>query len=302
MKKALSEATHFLLLCLLVSACTIDYDVDIPSSSINKLVLSACLETESPIICKFYTCKSNDKYDPAKEVNVTLKEDGQIIYQGIINQGELKLDYLPKAGKKYTILAQSDGFMEISAETKIPPLLTCKPGFDQEKSMVTLSDFSEKHNGNSLWITASSLHEQDITVQYQELYSYNRLIDNVNREEGSYVNNNIAITGFYKSFIRIEKTNVPLLDELQFVPFYEQKVSEKMTGIEIDIINASNEYDQYCRTYYQALSIPSSGDLSGMFFQPSTVYSNVNNGLGIFAGRSVTKYLFSITNQSDNKQ
>lgn len=134
MKKALSEATHFLLLCLLVSACTIDYDVDIPSSSINKLVLSACLETESPIICKFYTCKSNDKYDPAKEVNVTLKEDGQIIYQGIINQGELKLDYLPKAGKKYTILAQSDGFMEISAETKIPPLLTCKPGFDQEKS------------------------------------------------------------------------------------------------------------------------------------------------------------------------
>ncbi|RHM86284.1 DUF4249 family protein [Bacteroides caccae] len=75
-----------------------------------------------------------------------------------------------------------------------------------------------------------------------------------------------------------------------------------MTGIEIDIINASNEYDQYCRTYYQALSIPSSGDLSGMFFQPSTVYSNVNNGLGIFAGRSVTKYLFSITNQSDNKQ
>ena len=124
----------------------------------------------------------------------------------------------------------------------------------------------------------------------------------MNREEGSYVNNNIAITGFYKSFIRIKKTNVPLLDELQFVPSYEQKVSEKMTGIEIDIINASNEYDQYCRTYYQALSIPSSGDLSGMFFQPSTVYSNVNNGLGIFAGRSVTKYLFSITNQSDNKQ
>ena len=229
-------------------------------------MLSACLETESPIICKFYTCKSNDKYDPAKEVNVTLKEDGQIIYRGIINQGELKLDYLPKAGKKYTILAQSDGFMEISAETKIPPLLTCKPGFDQEKSMVTLSDFSEKHNGNSLWITASSLHEQDITVQYQELYSYNRLIDNVNREEGSYVNNNIAITGFYKSFIRIKKTNVPLLDELQFVPFYEQKVSEKMTGIEIDIINASNEYDQYCRTYYRALSIPSSGDLSVCFF------------------------------------
>lgn len=301
MKKALSEATHFLLLCLLVSACTIDYDVDIPSSSINKLVLSACLETESPIICKFYTCKSNDKYDPAKEVNVTLKEDGQIIYQGIINQGELKLDYLPKAGKKYTILAQSDGFMEISAETKIPPLLTCKPGFDQEKSMVTLSDFSEKHNGNSLWITASSLHEQDITVQYQELYSYNRLIDNVNREEGSYVNNNIAITGFYKSFIRIKKRMFLCWMNYSSCHFMNKSIG-KMTGIEIDIINASNEYDQYCRTYYQALSIPSSGDLSGMFFQPSTVYSNVNNGLGIFAGRSVTKYLFSITNQSDNKQ
>lgn len=205
MKKALSEATHFLFLFGLVSACTIDYDVDIPSSSINKLVLSACLETDNPVICKFYTCKSNDKYDPAKKVNVTLKEDGQVIYQGIINQGELKLDYQPKAGKKYTILAQSDGFMEISAETKIPPLLTCKPVFDQEKSIVTLSDFSEKHNGNSLWITASSLHEQGITVQYQELYSYNRLIDNVNREEGSYVNSDIAITGFYKSFIRIKK-------------------------------------------------------------------------------------------------
>ncbi len=302
MKKIVSEATHFLFYFLVVSACTIDYDVDIPSSSINKLVLSACLETDSPVICKFYACKSNDKYDLAKEVNVTLKEDGQIIYQGIINQGELKLDYRPKAGKKYTISAQSDGVMEISAETKIPPLLTCKPVFDQEKSMVTLSDFSEKHNGNSLWITASSLHEQDITVQYQELYSYNRLIDNVNREEGSYVNKDIAITGFYKSFIRIKKTNVPLLEELQFVPFYEQKVSEKITGIEIDIINASNEYDLYCRTYYQALSIPSSGDLSGMFFQPSTVYSNINNGLGIFAGRSVTKYLFPIINQSDNKE
>ena len=49
MKKALSEATHFLLLCLLVSACTIDYDEDIPSSSINKLVLSACLDTETQL-------------------------------------------------------------------------------------------------------------------------------------------------------------------------------------------------------------------------------------------------------------
>lgn len=37
-----------------------------------------------------------------------------------------------------------------------------------------------------------------------------------------------------------------MLDELQFVPFYEQKVSEKMTGIEIDIINASTGLNTKC--------------------------------------------------------
>ncbi len=92
---------------------------------------------------------------------------------------------------------------------------------------------------------------------------------------------------------------MPFLDELVFTPNYvgdgHPQRNLLQTGIKVKVMTASPEYDQFCKSLYEQKSmIVYEGDISSIFFQPKTVYSNIENGLGIFAGVSEMNYVFDL--------
>jgi hypothetical protein len=84
---------------------------------------------------------------------------------------------------------------------------------------------------------------------------------------------------YFENFMRIRAGNIPQLDTLAFAE----------AGRLIRVITAGPDYDRYTRTAYeQSLYHTSmtdgSADVNAMFYQPVQIYSNINGGLGIFAG------------------
>jgi hypothetical protein len=71
------------------------------------------------------------------------------------------------------------------------------------------------------------------------------------------------------------------------------------TKMKVNVITASIEYDQYCKSFYEQHNASiMNGDLASVF-QPKNVYSNVENGLGIFAGINETNYLLDLPPKTD---
>jgi hypothetical protein len=265
----------------------------------NRLVVNCLLNPNYPVDIYFYTTLKTDSgywFKPAKEVRILLKEDEKMLYDAVCPDTLLHLDYHPVVGKNYTIEAVLAGYETVSAATSIPDTISCEAKVEKVKLIhwneyrVDLSGFRfSPASEESLWITAYRIYESYETSQCQTIYVNNILIDKVNQEVG--LDETLgSIT--HNSFMRIKNKNLPKLDKIQFFPgiYYDQ------AQVQVKLIAASKEYDQYNRSLYQQKNmIVYDDDISSVFFQPVQVYSNIRNGLGIFAGWNEVNYFLDIT-------
>jgi hypothetical protein len=309
--------------CLLLLACSVDYDMG--QSNLleqNRLVVNSLLNPHQPINVFFYKIERGDTgycFSTVRDIKVILKENEKMLFDGICNDTVLRLDYHPKSGLYYTIEASFPGFERVSANTIIPDSITCKAEmiidepYNQSDRLVELSEFILPANSQaSLWITSYAIFE-DETYQYQEIYVNNLLIDEVNQISGMPVRNPVVGSLYHDAFLRIKNNNLSDLDKLVFTPAYisynyykpfdpenpepfDPWYGQRKIGIKL--ITASREYDQYCRTLYlQKSMIIYDNDISAIVYQPVQVYSNLTNGVGIFAGLNETNYYFDLPNE-----
>jgi hypothetical protein len=133
---------------------------------------------------------------------------------------------------------------------------------------------------------------------------------------------------YHDYYLRIKNGNLPFLDNIVFSPdwvntdhlsdafdtiivwpgWYPDGSDRESTRrdpwpfhtkTKVRIITASPEYDQFHKSYYeQENETLTSGDL-GVVFQPNRVFSNIENGLGIFAGMNETHILFDVPKKDD---
>lgn len=74
----------------------------------------------------------------------------------------------------------------------------------------------------------------------------------------------------------------------------------RQKSIMVKLITASAEYDQYNKTLFEQKSmIVYDNDISSIFYQPKSVYCNIENGLGIFAGMSEVDYICELAKTDD---
>ncbi|GHT11411.1 hypothetical protein FACS189426_13250 [Bacteroidia bacterium] len=264
----------------------------------NRLVVNSFLNPNHPMDIYFYTTLKMDSgywFKAANGVRVLLKEDETILYDAICPDTLLHLDYYPVTGKNYTIEAVLTGYETITAATSIPKTISCEAKVEKVKQFywndyrVDLSAFQfPPANEESLWITAYKVFKEDEISQCHTIYVNNILIDKVNQEVG--LDETLgSIT--HNSFMRIKNKNLPKLDKIQFFP----GINYEQMQVQIKLIAASKEYDQYNRSLYQQQNmIIYDDDISSVFFQPVQVYSNIRNGLGIFAGWNEVNYFLDI--------
>ncbi|MDR2920367.1 MAG: DUF4249 domain-containing protein [Tannerella sp.] len=293
----MKKAAVYLCIIASISGCSVDFNPTIDKAS-ECIVINSLLQPDSLITVRLYAAVVEDrgmKTIPLQNAYVILKENQVVIFEGVVDS-VLNLNIYPKTGALYSIEAIHAGYSQVHAETSIPTPIYCKVDCDEER-IIDLYEFDIPDNRVPLWITASALFTDTDPLQFAELYCNNLLVDNFNREEGSDIVNKQVGSGYHESFLRIKTENQIRLETIQFLPMLNRSILwENFSGIEIRLIAASKEYDQYCKTYYQLLDIPISDDISAILYQPVHVYSNIIGGLGIFAGKSDIGYFFEETN------
>ena len=278
-------------------SCTVDYNPDeVLSNTKNQLIVNSYLSPQHKIEIRFYTtCITNNVYSftGKRNITITLKENDSILYNGICADSIFNMDYYPKAGHTYSILASANGLSAISAETNIPDSIVCNAKYVSKYAIINLQHFKFSTETNSIWITANYMKADTVCDAFYEYINNSSLADNVNKSNDTFSENEILGSGYCDGFIRVKAANIQPLDSLLFTdmePYMANFINGKFSAIRVHLITASNEYDQYNRSYYQQMSIPAENDMNAMIYQPVHVYCNVKNGLGIFAGLNETYY------------
>lgn len=306
------------LIAVAVNSCSVDYDFDIPKSNEpERIIVNGLLNPSEHIQIRLYRLQ-NEGCTGLKDARVILKEEEDVLYDGICYDSLFSMTYFPKANAAYAIEVSCDGLETVKAQTRVPAPIRCNVRFitfgesggyfryDSEDK-VELNSFEIPPAGDvCLWITAYRVLRDNEEEQYNELYTKNALVDKANSVVGMGVRNEAVGSIYHNGFIRVKNKNLPFLDELVFTPAYAYVLdkmplsSSPQTKIKIKLITASPEYDRFGKSLYEQKSmIVYDEDPSSVFFQPRTVYSNIENGTGIFAGINDADVLFDIPAGND---
>ena len=305
MKKLILGALSMVLLY----ACSVDYAVEDLSSGIAKqIIVNGYLVAEQPVTIHLYHHggEKDGKVEGLTQSHLLLKEDGLVLFDGICIDSLFTLDHHIKAGAKYEIEVSATGYETVKATTAIPHPIVCKADFnagDDDISMrddlVTLSRFSYNSFANpALWITSQRISEEDEVVQYNEIYVDNVFVDKTNSFGGMGAPNDVVGGMYHEGYLRVKSKYVKHLTDIVFTPTHvryedDEGMSSAQNRIRVELIAASPEFDKYNKSLYEQKSmIVYDEDISSIFYQPKSVYSNIENGSGIFAGISKTSFVF----------
>jgi len=294
---------------MLAAACTVDYDMKPTNvAEADMLVINGFMNPTKPVCIYFHAINRTDTgfvHHAANDLHVKLMEDGNVLFDGVCSDTALFMDYRPKALSTYRIEASLDGYATASAETTVPDAISCRVRYEEREfgdAIFFLSDFKGDYLNNrvSLYLSSYAVEKSDTMYQSTDLYANNLLIDNLNRQDGMDPVDEEVGSSYYENFIRIKNRNIPLIDSLVF--FSNMRGGYYKTRYYmVNVIAAGPEYDQYYRTFYkQTANIVYDDDISAIIYQPIQVYSNIDGGLGIFAGLNETNYYFDAPDHGED--
>jgi hypothetical protein len=296
-------------------------DIDEP----NRIVVNSILTPEKPIRINFYTLDRTDTgfvCNKAENLYVRLTEDNRTLFDGWCADSILIPDHHPQVNLKYRIDVSLTGYAPVWAETTIPSAITCKvhaEPFDlsyySSEMKYFLSDFTGEYEQErtSLYVQTYSVAGGDTLMPNGDMYASNVLLDPMNRTNGNEVKDEDVGSSCHEGFIRVKNRNIPYLDNLIFITvmpngyYYHYLEENHVAWLSYDVkkylvklITAGPEYDMYRRTFYQqAAYIVYDDDISAFTYQLIQVYSNINGGLGIFAGTNEMDYFFDAPEKAD---
>lgn len=305
MKKLILGALSMVLLY----SCSVDYTVeDLSSGNARQIIVNGYLVAEQPVSIHLYhySGEKDGKVEGLTQSYILLKEDGQILFDGICSDSLFTLDYHPKIGAKYEIEVSATGYETVKATTSIPHPILCEADFnagDDDNSMrddlVTLSNFTYNSFANpALWIISQRVSEEDEVEQYNEIYADNVFVDKTNSFGGMGAPNDVVGGMYHEGYLRVKSKYVQHLTDIVFTPTHAsywgvEGLSSPQNRIRVELIAASPEFDKYNKSLYEQKSmIVYDEDISSIFYQPKSVYSNIENGTGIFAGISIISFVF----------
>lgn len=292
----------------ILSSCESDYDIGTVKYGMKDCIgVNAILNPLNPIQINLFQLKrENNKYvcSGLESAHVILKEGENILYDDLSADSMLILPQHPQVGKSYSIKVSYDGMETVTARTEIPENIQCHVSMElvladinytTKDYLVRLNSFEvDSQSKASLWITAHQAIADGDVAGIETLYCSHALLDRENAQADSNgARNKWVGSVYYEMFLRFKNKNTFLLDEILFTP-YEYNYDTDVEKIVVQLISANPEYDQYCKTLFRQELIKSYNDdpLSMMFYQPDEIYSNIENGLGIFAGVNQQNYYF----------
>lgn len=278
----------FIVLCACEETVHLDYQPE------QKVCLNCVLNPDSLVRFSLHYTRSlddNDDFIPIDDAQILLYEDGQEWNTvSSLGKGTYGIDQYPQIGKTYRVKVNIEGHLPLSAETAVQE----RPDIDTTIVSKTPYEGWSDYSPSSQYYYLSvdyQINDQpgkDYYWNYSLFWYYHwktyhfashiayfsPYADNFNREIDAETK-----LGFYYHFY-VRQTD-------DGVDGQSMKFNSLQDTRSIDcFFNADEHYDRYMKTSVQAWLIEEWEDLP--FKEPVQIYSNIENGTGIFGSASFT--------------
>jgi len=280
----------FCLLTLTFSSCEKELNTEVIVNP--KLCFNCILNPDSIIHGSLTLSQSISENKPLKKINdaiIEINKDGQIVdTMHNTGNGIYHLNIKPSSGSLYKIRIILKEFPVLTASTTIPgkPVVTFQKG-DPELQIIN------EYYSYSTYRTTYTIHDKPETNRY---WQYKLILTNgIWRFGGGYYDIDSPIFddfnkvtdatdkyGFhYEYYLRVKDTGFDgqLLTYSQTSFLTDQEI--------IYFLDTDEHYDKYLKsTIKQRMN---DGD-NLLFNEPIQIYSNIENGLGIFGSVAITSF------------
>ncbi len=310
----------FMCVLIILSSCSFEYELDNVNDFKPKIIVNSLISPENAIDFNLGWSKHyamTEYPDTVIKGNYTIIEDGIVVCDGIIeNKGYVGTSYIPKSGSTYQLSLNIDGYGLVSATTYIPHAGNATGNYDGINFLLddnlssiyhfSINKVSYAESLKSVWFRIQGGYSSNTNDNYiypigfyEYIYSDNKYIDDFNSEN--------AINGFDDQYI--EKYRYATCYQSLFrLPFYQINnslpihMSYRMPNsirsnfppfddillkqVRIKVMYPSDEYDNYKKNFTQQINSIYNPEFP-FFSDEVHIFSNINNGLGIFAGYNV---------------
>lgn len=273
----------FFLSILVLSSCETDLIVD--KSEQNRLVVYSMLDEHSSISVELSKTRnilnSADRISYISDAHVTIFENGVLFAQLEYNpnKNRYETNKKPKAGFSYALQVKHDDYKDLCANATVPP----------------------KMNGTVEW--------KKHVVNNQTLFVYDVLLDKKNlgdfliwellylSSDAKLINANIKLANVapdpansineknQKLFIKEKESTTSTATTNQYQLSTTDVRSSNSSTVQVKVASMSKE----AFNYYRSIELYKQNTNQ---FEPVSIYSNVENGLGIFGAKSVIYFDF----------
>ena len=269
---------------LFFATCVSEVPVNIESP--KKVVLNCILQLQQEQSLTLTFSKeigSGIYFDPVQEADIQLFKNDTVIGSFVSSGSRTwKIDHFPKIGSVYRLDVKIPGYNKITTTTQMPDtsIVTIK------KESATKMFVAQNNQQNIQWVFAlngnlDSRWEDPFKVP--EIDQSDALIENIGTDHPnpdrfnqygslSDIIQNASLPA-YEFYIRLNPTTdlANFNIEAAFAP-------------ECFVVfrNASLEYDQYMKSSFQKMQVYKDETDPAQWFDENIVYSNIENGTGIF--------------------
>lgn len=312
---------------VLLAGCKKEYPFD--QEVIPQIVVNAILCPDDPEIrVDLWWSKKLESeayfwgsdFKRVEHARVTLSENGAVLFETVSGDSQLVWDYRPREGATYTLRVNLENRKEVTATTTVPFKASAECRFLFNRNNLEHSYYNHYRIENiavsrdavsALMLMALDyrLDSRDENRYYLDICAMAPFADQFNCTRDNFeASEKGSVDEFYK-YMRVSPGNIDRVFPLTFsvragfssITYPEDYWTDpgKYKGVEFPVtvasqrvvlVAASPAYDRYYKTLHQYKEAGGgSGMLTGDLYK---VYSNVNNGLGIFASYSPVTFTF----------
>ena len=273
-----------------VVSCTMDIDLDLDYPMTKEIVVNCLLKNDTIQTLDLTYSSPNigeRLFDEVTAADAKLYCEGEYVGTFIKKKGlGYSLHYTPEVNKSYQLVIDVDGYPQIKASTTFPHNFQFSPRHNNDSNICkSVLYFSVGGNTAPFWIyytyrgdvydskkdvypialTGADMFMTQIATDHPRVDNFNafdRFLFNTRlREHYGYLR--IAPSGLER-----ERTDFHLFGYLQWGLVFGMTVSD--------------EYDQYLKSGLEKMMLYYSLNDPRSWFDETVVYSNIENGLGIF--------------------
>ncbi len=276
-----------------------------------KVILNSVINPDSLIVGAVLWSKDNyndtkSSFEKVDVFHAKIYEDSTLVYDGKGENGEFRTNVYPQQGSDYRVVLSVPNYGDVSASTTVPTITTYKSIYRGEKpgtgayygyKHFTIDSVVTSLKSRAIWVKSETRYSNGPFINTKKFFMDNPFTDQINVEKDEPFDIDERGTEIYQNhFIRIPYSNIELALPLKFAVQKHGDEWGRLPGeddwgypngevvafppcVNLLVITPSDDYDKYYKTAYRN----STGN-GGIFNEAVKVYSNINNGIGIFAG------------------